>query len=125
MSYWGGCTDRDKAALVDWLQQLDSEKTEITFWSWRYDYREQKLTAEETDAVLTVLRSLSEEDITWNKHLAGTTPEYGFLLTIDGDDCYINQAGAPKGQTGISYAGKVWWIESEELHNLMLAFLED
>lgn len=120
-----GCAGRDKAALVDWLQQLEREKTEITFWSQRDDFREQKLAAEETDAVLSALRSLTEEEITWNKHLAGTTPEYGLYLTVDGTDYHINQASAPKGQTEISYAGKQWWLESEELHNLMLSSLED
>jgi hypothetical protein len=118
-----GCSDNGKNNLLEWVHELDAEQTEIFFWYQRDNWNEKELTAEEERALISILNGLTTEDITWNKHLAGITPEYGFHLMAGDDDYYINQAGAPHGQTEISFQGKQWWIESTELFELMKAFL--
>jgi hypothetical protein len=116
-----GCSGRDRAALADRLGALAPEQTSAFFWDMT---GEKALTGAEQQALITILGSLSEENLTENKHLAGITPEYGFHLVTDGGDYYINQADAPRGQSEMNYAGKQWWIESDTLQEFMLTFHE-
>lgn len=118
-----GCSDNDKNNLLEWLHELDAEQTAIFIWYQQDNWEEKELTIEEEQALISILNELTTEDITWNKHLAGITPEYGFHLITGDDDYYINQAGAPHGQTEISFQGKQWWIESTKLYGLMKSFL--
>ncbi|SHI02394.1 hypothetical protein SAMN02745823_01973 [Sporobacter termitidis DSM 10068] len=122
-----GCADTDKVSLVSWMQNLDAEQTKVYFWSMdtqEEETGETELTPEERRKLISILSNLSEDDITWNRRLAGITPEYGFHLVAGDGDRYINQAGAPHGQTEISFEKKQWWIESSELFEFMKSFLE-
>lgn len=119
-----GCSANDKSAFMEWMGGLDAKQTEIYFWAQENDFAEIELTSGEKLRLLSLLNELTSEDITWNKHQAGITPEYGFHLTVENDDYYINQAGAPLGQTEISFQGKLWWLESVELFELMRSFLK-
>lgn len=109
---------------MEWIGELDAQQTDMFFWAQENDFAEIELTSEEKLRLLSVLSELTPEDITWNKHQAGITPEYGFHLTVENDDYYINQAGAPFGQTETSFQGKQWWLESVELFELMKSFLK-
>lgn len=120
-----GCSDNEKINLLEWLHELDAEQTELFIWYQQDNWKEKELTFEEKQALTSILNELTTEDITWNKHLAGITPEYGFHLITGDDDYYIDQAGAPHGQTEISFQGKLWWIESTKLYELMKSFLAD
>lgn len=84
--------------------------TEAFFWSQPISENSSSETESTTEEekLLSILNHLNKEDITWNKHLAGITPEYGFHLIIGDDDYYINQAEASQGQTEISFNGKQW-----------------
>lgn len=118
-----GCSASDKNAFIEWMKELDAEQTDMFFWAQENDWAEIELTSEEEQKLLSILSGLTEDDITWNKHQAGITPEYGFHLTVGDDDYYINQAGSPYGQTEISFKGKLWWIDSNELFELMKSSL--
>jgi hypothetical protein len=118
-----GCSDNDKSELIDWMQELDAQQTNVFFWAQENDWAEIELTSEEKLRLLSLLSELTPEDITWNKQQAGITPEYGFHLSVGDDDYYINQAEAPHGQTEIHFQGKQWWLESAELFELMKSFL--
>ena len=118
------CSGNDKIAFIEWIGELDAKQTEIYFWAQENDFAEIELTSDEKLSLLSLLNELTPEDISWNKHQAGITPEYGFHLTVGDDDYYINQAGAPLGQTEISFQGKLWWLESTELFDFMKSFLK-
>ncbi|MDR0490126.1 MAG: hypothetical protein LBH28_02600 [Oscillospiraceae bacterium] len=130
-----GCAYSDKNALIEWFQSIDNEKVEIYLWSHRYfddaAMNDRYLSKDDAQAVLTILAGIPSDALTWNKNLTGITPEYGFHLTIDGEDYYINNAegpdglGSPGGQSEISFRDKLWWIYSIELRDLMLSLLED
>lgn len=121
-----GCANNDKNKLVQWFHELDAHQTEISLWSMLDDHPEIEtaLTADEEQTLISILHELTREDITWNKHFAGITPLYGFHLIVGDDDYHINQADAPRGQTEISFKGKLWWIESTELYEYMNSFLD-
>ncbi len=116
-----GCSNNDKSKLVEWLHELAAEQVEIYIWNLQDNLTEMKveLTAEEEQVLISILNELTTEDITWNKQLAGITPEYGFHLITGDDEYYINQAEAPHGQTEISFRGKLWWLDSTELDEYM------
>ncbi len=116
-----GCSNKDKASLVDMMHNLDAEQTKVFFWS-EGEMQEIELTAEETGKLLSILSNLTEACITENKHLAGITPEFGFHFIVNNNDYYINQAGAPHGETEIGYQEKQWWIENEVLYEYMQSF---
>lgn len=122
-----GCSAGDKADFIEWMHEMEAEQTEVFFWSQPIMGNpggETELTPEEEQELLSILDGLTKESMTWNKHLAGITPEYGFHLVVSGEDYNIDQAGAPHGQTEISYQGKQWWIESADLFEFLKSFLD-
>ena len=116
-----GCSANDKNSLADWLQHLDEEQLTVSFWS--NGNEEKNLTEDEVQKVVSILNSLTEDNLTENKHLAGITPEFGFHLIAGGEDYYINQADAPMGQSEMGFHDKQWWIESSDFQDYMLSFV--
>lgn len=123
-----GCSikNEDKAFLINWMHNLDSEQVEAFFWS-AYDLKEEngeiKLTPDDERKLISILNNLKENNIIWNKQLEGITPAFGFRLTIGDENYYINQAEAPSGQSEISFQEKQWWINNLDLYEFMKSFL--
>ena len=121
----GACANGDRSSLAGWLQNLDPEQTQVSFWAAENDFKDIVLTREESQALIAILSNLSLKNLTENKHQAGITPEYGLRVAINNVDYNINQADAPRGQSEIHYRGKQWWIESKELQDFMRSFLNE
>jgi hypothetical protein len=123
-----GCSikNEDKACLINWMHNLDSEQVEAFFWC-AYDFKEEngeiELTPEAEKKLISILNNLKGNNIIWNKQLEGITPAFGFRLTIGDENYYINQAEAPSGQSEISFQGKQWWINNLDLYEFMKSFL--
>ena len=120
-----GCRlNADKAELLDWMHSLNEDNIEVYFWS--YDMAtEQLLSAKDAQTLMSIFAAINIENLTENKELAGSTPEYGLRLVVNEKSYYLIQADAPKGQCEISFHNKQWWIESVELRKFMCSFLKE
>ncbi len=99
-----GCgSNKDKAALLDWLHLINEDNTDI-------------------------FAKLSMEDIIQDKEpLESTSMGYGLLLTDrekEFDNQRLIQAVAPYEEFEINFKDKYWLIKNEELSNFILTFLE-
>jgi len=116
-----GCSKNDKEPLADWLRHLDEEQLVVYFWS--KGGEEKRLAEDEVRKLVSIIDSLTEASLTENERLEGITPEFGLHLVVEGENYYINQADAPKGQSEIGFHDQQWWIESSDLQDYMLSLL--
>ena len=99
-----------------WAQGLSGENLSAVVWD---DSEEQRLTDEELKELTTVLNGLQPDAFHENKRLVGITPTFGLRLSV-GDKVYnINQADSSAGQMEMGYQGKMWWIQSDSLYELV------
>jgi len=114
-----GCTVTAQR-ITSWAQNLKAEDISVmTAWTSNfgdnYESNEVQLNDEEIQEVVTLINSLNENDFTLNKHNAGTTPEYGLILTIGDTDYSFTDE-----RFGLWFEGKHWWIDCEELRLLIV-----
>lgn len=105
----------EKNTPWQWAQSLSAEDVRFAE-PWTMGAADSRKLSDADTAKLTVLlNALDRNDFAENKRLAGGTPTYGLRIeTVDG--AYdINQSIAPGGHLEIQYAGKMWWIDDEEL----------
>ena len=119
-----GCANRDKAALAEWLQSIGNENVEVYFWR-DLGIDERLLSKDEVQTFCTILAGITSDKLTWNRELAGITPEYGLRLVIDEEVWWINQEDGPYGQSDFYFRKKQWCIDSLELSDFMNSLLED
>lgn len=101
---------------ASWAQGLSGENLSAIIWD---NSEEQPLTDEERQELTTVLNGLQPDAFHENKRLAGITPTFGLRLSV-GDTVYnINQADTSAGQMEMGYQGRMWWIQSDSLYELV------
>lgn len=104
--------------LAKWAQTLKAENvTEAYVWS---NTGELPLTQEQIATVVAQINTITEDQLTQNKELAGITPEYGLRLYCGETEYNINQADAPGGGLEMRYGNAQWWIEAPELQTLLI-----
>ena len=101
-----------------WAQALNPDDiTSAVPWNDNNDI--EILSSDEIETFTSLMNGLNKSDFTENKQLAGGTPEYGLRLQTPEGNYNINQSIAPYGALEIKYAGKQWWIESDELDSFV------
>lgn len=101
---------------AEWAQGLSWENLSAAVWD---ESEEQRLTDEELQELTTVLNGLQPDAFHENKRLAGITPTFGLRLSV-GDKVYnVNQADTSAGQMEMGYQGRMWWIQSDSLYELV------
>lgn len=104
------------ASPAEWAQELSEENLSVVVWD---DFGEQDLSDKEIQALATVLNGLQPDAFHENKRQAGITPAFGIRLSVGDKEYYINEADSPAGQMEIGYQGKMWWIQSDSLYELV------
>ena len=110
-----GCTESPKR-ITNWAQSLKAEDvTDAVVWASSNVPEETRLSDIEIEEVVAIINSLKENNFTLNKNNAGTTPEYGLKLSVGNTDYNFTSEGF-----GMSFEGKHWWIDCEELRELIV-----
>ena len=118
-----GCARPD--GLVKWAQSLKAEDVTAAY-IWCYSSKEPErggelsLTQEQIEAVVAQINTITEDQLTWNKELAGITPEYGLRLICGEKEYNINHADAPGGGLETHWKNAQWWIENPALEELLI-----
>lgn len=97
-----------------WAQELKADG--ITAAPWHSGGEPAALSADETEALLSLLNGLSKDDFTENKGRSGGTPTYGVQIETPTETYHINESIAPGGALELQYGGTLWWIDSDALH---------
>lgn len=109
-----GCTA--ESARQDpwtWAQTLTAD--EFTAAPWRSGGEPAALSADETEALLSLLNHLSKDDFTENKDRRGGSPAYGMQIETPAGTCQLNESIAPGGGLELQYGGDLWWIDNDAL----------
>jgi len=104
------------ASPAEWAQELSEESLSVVVWD---DFGEWALSDEEIRTLTTILNGLQPDAFHENKRQAGITPAFGIRLSVGDKEYYINEADSPAGQMEMGYQGKMWWIQSDSLYELV------
>lgn len=101
---------------AEWAQELSEKNLSVVVWD---DFGEQDLSDKEIQVLGTILNGLQPDAFHENKRQAGITPAFGIRLSVGDKEYYINEADSPAGQMEMGYQGKMWWIQSDSLYELV------
>ncbi len=110
-----------KARVCRWADELkDADVASIEFRVGSASAN--ALSDEEKVEMVSLINKLDRKCFTENKHLAGTTAEFGSVINmVTGESFTLNEAPSPHGMLELEYGGKQWWIDNDPLY----AFLEE
>lgn len=128
-----GCgSNKDKAALLDWLQSRNEDNTEMYFGDFSDKNSESlladTLSEDDVHSLTDIFAKLSTEDLIQDKEPSKSSSMGYGLIFIDRekqyDNQYLIQAVSPDGEFEIFYQDKYWFIKNEELSNFILSLLQ-
>ncbi len=107
-----------KARVCRWANELkDTDVGSIEFWVGN-DIN--VLSDEEKAEMVSLINKLDRKYFTENKHLAGTTEEFGSKINmVTGESFKLNEAPSPHGMLALEYDGKQWWIDNDPLYEFL------
>ena len=107
--------------ITAWANSLSAEDISAAhIWNAEGgNHRETELSPEEIDEIVNIINSLKKNNFKWNKRLAGSTPICGLILMLEDEQYYIAESGYGKYKLEISYNDKQWWIDCEQLNDII------
>lgn len=78
-----------------------------------------ELSEDEMKELVSLLNNLDRTDFEINKYLESGTPEYGMLITVNGEEYRFNESIVSGNLELVGYGEKHWLIKNPELENFI------